>query len=709
MKKIGCLVLLIILFLCFKAEAATINAASCSQNHVQSAVDSANDGDTVVVPAGSASWTNSVLDEPVIVINKGITLIGAGIGKTVITDATLDNNNNVQETLIQVSGSEGKPFRISGFSFLEMNDTGIKIYGSCKNWRVDHINIENAPGDLGEYAIYIGGHTYGVIDHCTFKGRIEICFKGRNDPDWELPLTLGSANAVYIEDCTFRGADGTGALCDMCDGDDGARLVVRYNTVTNQYPHVHGALGTGRSAFSIEVYENTFIDNGGTNCYCMGSIRGGTGVVFNNDYQGDWGGFHVRDQSYEDGACTGYSCLDQVGRTTGQALEPLCEWNNTRNGVEDMDFHAHCAQCAEVIHAGRDYLNDTQKSGYTPYTYPHPLVTGEEPPPPDTTPPSDIASVNDGEGADVDSTVSTIQLKANWTPSTDDESGISKYWYAVGTSPGLAGIVGWTSTAAGTVTGVTCSGLSLTIGTTYYFTVKAENGVNMQSAATSSDGQWVEDVNDTTPPYNIATVNDGTGQDIDTTSSTTELSANWTESSDPETGISRYDYAIGTTQGGTDILGWTSTSNGTVTGVTENGLSLSVGVMYYFTVKAVNGVGLESMPASSDGQCVVDGGTGNDTPEIPGNEIDAKVYPSPYSPSRGSSMRFSIDNTTGGEVKIYTISGRLVKKLLIQSGESEVDWNVLNEDGNSITTGLYIYSITDAEGNRKTGKVAIAQ
>jgi hypothetical protein len=91
------------------------------------------------------------------------------------------------------------------------------------------------------------------------------------------------------------------------------------------------------------------------------------------------------------------------------------------------------------------------------------------------------------------------------------------------------------------------------------------------------------------------------------------------------------------------------------------------------------------------------------------DKIDAKVYPSPYDPSEGNSMRFSVDRTTGGEVRIYTISGKLVKKLVIQSGESEVNWDVLNEEGNSITTGLYIYSIIDAEGNRRTGKLAITQ
>jgi flagellar hook assembly protein FlgD len=90
-------------------------------------------------------------------------------------------------------------------------------------------------------------------------------------------------------------------------------------------------------------------------------------------------------------------------------------------------------------------------------------------------------------------------------------------------------------------------------------------------------------------------------------------------------------------------------------------------------------------------------------------EIDAKAYPNPCSSSKGNSMKFSVDSTTGGEVRIYTISGKLVKELLIGAGESEVNWDVLNEEGNNIKSGLYIYSITDGDGNKKTGKLAITQ
>jgi hypothetical protein len=88
------------------------------------------------------------------------------------------------------------------------------------------------------------------------------------------------------------------------------------------------------------------------------------------------------------------------------------------------------------------------------------------------------------------------------------------------------------------------------------------------------------------------------------------------------------------------------------------------------------------------------------------DELDAKVYPNPV--SGGGQITFSVGGATGGEVKIYTLSGKLVKELVIQSGASEVDWDVLNEDGNSITTGLYLYTIIDGAGNKKTGKLAIS-
>jgi hypothetical protein len=105
----------------------------------------------------------------------------------------------------------------------------------------------------------------------------------------------------------------------------------------------------------------------------------------------------------------------------------------------------------------------------------------------------------------------------------------------------------------------------------------------------------------TAPPA----VYDGTttGVETSTTTSTTQLSANWTAASDPQSGISGYKYAIGTTAGGTNVVGWTSLGN--VLTVTKTGLSLNVGTTYYFSVEAVNGVGVTGPARNSSGCTVV--------------------------------------------------------------------------------------------------------
>ena len=98
---------------------------------------------------------------------------------------------------------------------------------------------------------------------------------------------------------------------------------------------------------------------------------------------------------------------------------------------------------------------------------------------------------------------------------------------------------------------------------------------------------------DTSAPDTPTVIDDG----VYTTDSS-KLHASWT-SSDAETGIVEYQYAIGTSAGGTDIVNWVST--GLATDITHTGLTLLQGQIYYISIKAKNGAGDWSQEGASNG------------------------------------------------------------------------------------------------------------
>src|SRR5208282_2207413 len=76
------------------ALAVTRTAKTCSQQDVQAAIDAAQDGDTVVVPAGISAYKTTTPGAAALKIkNQGIALIGAGIGRTILQDQSFDPKN----------------------------------------------------------------------------------------------------------------------------------------------------------------------------------------------------------------------------------------------------------------------------------------------------------------------------------------------------------------------------------------------------------------------------------------------------------------------------------------------------------------------------------------------------------------------------------------------------------------------------------------
>lgn len=101
--------------------------------------------------------------------------------------------------------------------------------------------------------------------------------------------------------------------------------------------------------------------------------------------------------------------------------------------------------------------------------------------------------------------------------------------------------------------------------------------------------------------------------------------------------------------------------------------------------------------------------TSFETPFIkPKEEFDELfIYPNPYIIADGSNL-LTIDGLIrDSEIKILTISGKLISEFS-SFGGGRAEWNGMDDDGNLVNSGVYIIVAFDSEGNSTvTGKVAV--
>lgn len=264
---------------------ATVYHSDGSAASVQGLHNAVLNGDTITLPAGTFTWTTGVT------ISKAIVLQGAGVGQTIIKD----NARNTQ--LIAVSLVAGRVTRITGIEFRDGGRTPaaaapggiIHIDGSNTNgsqFRFDH----NRWNDLNGF--FVANTVIGVIDHndVTIGGHVyEWIYpygsawdgKSYGDGSWAQPANYGSPQFLFIEDnnfiCTRTTIQGT-----LTDGFNGARFVVRHNTIKNFVIGNHGteSPGRGRSGRAMDIYNNT-IDCNNVNRFVTGN-RGGGQLVHDN-------------------------------------------------------------------------------------------------------------------------------------------------------------------------------------------------------------------------------------------------------------------------------------------------------------------------------------------------------------------------------------------------------------------------------------------
>lgn len=83
-----------------------------------------------------------------------------------------------------------------------------------------------------------------------------------------------------------------------------------------------------------------------------------------------------------------------------------------------------------------------------------------------------------------------------------------------------------------------------------------------------------------------------------------------------------------------------------------------------------------------------------------------RAYPNPWRSNQHSAYPMTFDRlpTDGvSSVRIFTISGELVRSL---AGTASVQWDLRNDSGERVASGIYIYLVT-VNNEHRTGKIAV--
>ena len=187
-------------------------------------------------------------------------------------------------------------------------------------------------------------------------------------------------------------------------------------------------------------------------------------------------------------------------------------------------------------------------------------------------------------------------ISSSWSGFSDNISGIQYFEYAIGTAPGSANTSNWLN--VGLSTNAITENLSLGNGIEYFVSVRATDSAGEYTEFISSNGLIV----DVESSQGVFIYDNSVTEDQDWTNIDYELSEAGNLKILSLAGLLPYQYAIGTSEGATDVVDWTE--NGLETSFNMNGLSLQSGITYHISVKATDALGNESDPFISDGVTV---------------------------------------------------------------------------------------------------------
>ncbi|MDD5687225.1 MAG: carbohydrate binding domain-containing protein [Elusimicrobia bacterium] len=299
-------------------------------------------------------------------------------------------------------------------------------------------------------------------------------------------------------------------------------------------------------------------------------------------------------------------------------------------------------------------------------------ISKDSTPPPMTTDPSKKAPTV------VSSYSNSSIININWSSdfASDPESGIWDFNLEVVRDDGYVHF----SQNVGNVTNYNVPNCEH--GRLYRARVKARNNAGLYSSW-GDYSPWI--TVDLTPPQ-VQSIEDG-----NYTNNNGQLSCSWSFV-DPESGVTQYWYAIGTTQ--YPNIGWNNIISLTSAGIVNNVIRtfappLSDGI-YYFTAKARNGAGSESL-VSSDG-IIVDA----TPPAAPINLVGDGSNPSPWKNTTSYTISWSIPSDLSGIAGAYYKLGSAPQNNIDGTYTTSKPFNVtVSQEG---STPLYVW-LKDNAGN----------
>lgn len=190
------------------------------------------------------------------------------------------------------------------------------------------------------------------------------------------------------------------------------------------------------------------------------------------------------------------------------------------------------------------------------------------------------------------------------SPNASDTLAVCVEAQDLGTSFTNSGTCGTGVAYSGTAVTPTVTLTGLTDATSYHWQAKVTGTGGSSAWVAFGNGSTLDFGVDTTAPTG-GNVYDGATTGVETSinnGSLSALTANWANFNSNVSGLNYYNYAVGTTAGGTNVINWTN--NSTATSISLTGLTLQTSKIYYVSVEAVDNAGNIGTPVTSSGQSV---------------------------------------------------------------------------------------------------------